>query len=83
MPGSYSVVIIPKYRFGMVTRLLTIPCYATNTKHTQLAPTAQTNMGHIIMRREDFTDDAPGRLVTAPEGHLAYVPDPLPPQYST
>lgn len=31
------------------------------------------------MRREDFTTDAPGRLVTAPEGHLAYVPNPLPP----
>jgi Fic family protein len=31
------------------------------------------------MRREDFTVDAPGRLVTAPEGHLAYVPNPLPP----
>src|SRR5215212_11081961 len=34
------------------------------------------------MRREDFTADAPGRLVVAPEGHLAYVPDPLPPQLS-
>jgi Fic family protein len=31
------------------------------------------------MRREDFTADAPGLLVTAPEGHLAYVPSPLPP----
>lgn len=31
------------------------------------------------MRREDFTSNAPGRLVTAPEGHLAFVPDPLPP----
>ncbi len=31
------------------------------------------------MRREDFSTDAPGRLVTAPEGHLAYVPSPLPP----
>lgn len=31
------------------------------------------------MRREDFTSTAPGRLVIAPEGHLAYVPDPLPP----
>jgi len=34
------------------------------------------------MRREDFTADAPGRLVVAPEGHLAYVPDPLPPQFA-
>src|SRR3954469_4780946 len=32
------------------------------------------------MRREDFTANVPGRLVTAPEGHLAYVPDPLPPK---
>jgi Fic family protein len=31
------------------------------------------------MRREDFTANAPGRLVTAPEGHLACVPNPLPP----
>ncbi|MDF2759423.1 MAG: Fic family protein [Thermomicrobiales bacterium] len=31
------------------------------------------------MRREDFTTDAPGRLVVAPEGHLAYAPNPLPP----
>jgi Fic family protein len=31
------------------------------------------------MRPDDFTANAPGRLVTAPEGHLAYVPDPLPP----
>jgi Fic family protein len=31
------------------------------------------------MRREEFTANAPGRLVTAPEGHLAFVPDPLPP----
>ena len=31
------------------------------------------------MRREDFTTEAPGRLVVAPEGHLAYAPDPLPP----
>ena len=30
------------------------------------------------MRREEFTADAPGRLVVAPEGHLAFVPDPLP-----
>ena len=34
------------------------------------------------MRREDFTANAPGRLVVAPEGHLAYVPDPLPPQFA-
>jgi Fic family protein len=34
------------------------------------------------MRREDFTADAPGRLVVAPKGHLAYVPDPLPPQFA-
>jgi Fic family protein len=34
------------------------------------------------MHREHFTANAPGRLVTAPEGHLAYVPDPLPPQFS-
>ena len=34
------------------------------------------------MRREDFTADAPGRLVVAPEGHLAYVPDPLPSQFA-
>jgi Fic family protein len=33
------------------------------------------------MRREDFTANAPGRLVTAPEGHLAYVPDSLPPEF--
>jgi Fic family protein len=33
------------------------------------------------MRREDFTANAPGRLVTAPEGHLAYVPNPLPPEF--
>jgi Fic family protein len=33
------------------------------------------------MRREDFTANAPGRLVVAPEGHLAYVPDPLPTQF--
>jgi Fic family protein len=32
------------------------------------------------MHREHFTINAPGRLVTAPEGHLAYVPDPLPPK---
>jgi Fic family protein len=32
------------------------------------------------MRREEFTTDAPGRLVVAPEGHLAFVPDPLPPK---
>jgi Fic family protein len=31
------------------------------------------------VRREDFTANAPGRLITAPEGHLAFVPDPLPP----
>ena len=31
------------------------------------------------MRREDFTANAPGRLIIAPEGHLAFVPDPLPP----
>jgi Fic family protein len=31
------------------------------------------------MRREDFSRDAPGRLITAPEGHLAYVPNGLPP----
>ena len=31
------------------------------------------------MRREEFTADAPGRLVTAPAGHFAYAPDPLPP----
>jgi Fic family protein len=31
------------------------------------------------MRRDDFTTEAPGRLVVAPEGHLAYVPNPLPP----
>jgi Fic family protein len=33
------------------------------------------------MRREDFAPNAPGRLVVAPEGHLAYIPDPLPPQF--
>ncbi|MCA9863867.1 MAG: Fic family protein [Thermomicrobiales bacterium] len=32
------------------------------------------------MRRESFTNDAPGRLVQDPEGHLAFVPDPLPPE---
>jgi Fic family protein len=31
------------------------------------------------MRREDFTSDAPGELVDTLEGHLAFVPDPLPP----
>ena len=31
------------------------------------------------MRREEFTADAPGRLVTAPAGHFAYAPDPVPP----
>jgi Fic family protein len=31
------------------------------------------------MRREAFAADAPGRLVVAPEGHLAFVPEPLPP----
>ncbi|MBA3450902.1 MAG: Fic family protein [Chloroflexia bacterium] len=33
------------------------------------------------MRRNDFTANAPGRLVVAPEGHLSYVPDPLPPTF--
>jgi len=33
------------------------------------------------MRRDDFTANAPGRLVAAPEGHLAYVPNPLPPAF--
>lgn len=32
------------------------------------------------MRREDFTIASPGRLVIAPEGHLAFVPNPLPPE---
>ncbi len=31
------------------------------------------------MRREDFAENAPGQLTTAPEGHLAFVPNPLPP----
>src|SRR4029078_10796737 len=31
------------------------------------------------MHPEEFMATAPGRLVVAPEGHLAYVPDPLPP----
>lgn len=31
------------------------------------------------MRREDFTAEAPGRLVDTIEGYLAFVPDPLPP----
>lgn len=31
------------------------------------------------MRREDFTSDAPGRIVRAREGHWAFLPDPLPP----
>lgn len=31
------------------------------------------------MRREDFTDEAPGQLVNTLEGHLAFVPVPLPP----
>jgi Fic family protein len=30
------------------------------------------------MRPEDFIAEAPGRLVVAPEGHLAFVPNPLP-----
>jgi Fic family protein len=34
------------------------------------------------MRREEFTADAPGHLVVAPQGHLAFVPDPLPPALS-
>ncbi len=31
------------------------------------------------MRKEDFTAKASGRLVSTLEGHLAFVPDPLPP----
>jgi Fic family protein len=31
------------------------------------------------MRREDFSEHSPGRLITAPEGHLAFSPNPLPP----
>ncbi len=33
------------------------------------------------MRPDDFTSEAPGQLVVAPEGHWAYVPNPLPPEY--
>jgi Fic family protein len=32
------------------------------------------------VQREDFTDQAPGELILAPMGHLAFVPVPLPPQ---
>src|SRR5215213_2752897 len=32
------------------------------------------------MQPEHFTSNAPGRLIVAPEGHLAYDPDPLPPK---
>ncbi len=32
------------------------------------------------MRREDLSADAPGQLIIAPEGHLSYVPGPLPPK---
>jgi Fic family protein len=32
------------------------------------------------VRREEFTAKAPGQLVVAPQGHLAFVPDPLPPE---
>ena len=31
------------------------------------------------MQREDFTDQAPGELILAPMGYLAFVPAPLPP----
>ena len=31
------------------------------------------------MRREDFSSEAPGQVVRAPEGHWAFLPDPLPP----
>ena len=31
------------------------------------------------MRRESFTDEAPGELIYDPQGHLAFAPDPLPP----
>lgn len=34
------------------------------------------------MRPEDFTASAPGRVVRTPEGHWAFVPDPLPPKIS-
>jgi Fic family protein len=30
----------------------------------------------------DFGNDAPGRLVRCPEGHIAYIPNPLPPTFS-
>lgn len=33
------------------------------------------------MKPDDFTNEAPGQLVVAPEGHSAYVPNPLPPEY--
>lgn len=32
------------------------------------------------MRPEEFTPNAAGQLVVAPEGHLAFVPEPLPPE---
>jgi len=32
------------------------------------------------MRRDEFTADAPGHIVVAPQGHLAFVPNPLPPK---
>jgi Fic family protein len=32
------------------------------------------------VRAEDFAPNAPGRLVKTLEGHLAFVPDPLPPR---
>jgi Fic family protein len=32
------------------------------------------------MRPEEIAENAPGKLIAAPEGHWAYVPDPLPPE---
>lgn len=32
------------------------------------------------MQCSDFAEDAPGELILAPQGHLAFVPAPLPPQ---
>jgi len=34
------------------------------------------------MQAADFTSDAPGKLVSIPEGVAAFVPDPLPPRFT-
>src|ERR1041385_1914142 len=32
------------------------------------------------MKRSDFVNDAPGKLIDIGEGHVAFIPDPLPPR---